>query len=285
MKNKESSFHEKLFLMKEINEFKNNDLLHENFYFKLKKLLVIAIITLFATASVFGQNTGYIDDRASISVRTELAPPPLPDYVQPPCPGDGYLWTPGYWAWATGGYYWVAGVWVLPPAIDLLWTPGYWAFYDGFYGWHPGYWGSRVGYYGGINYGFGYFGNGFYGGRWDRGHFMYNTSVWRVDKNVHNTYINKVNIVNTNRMSFNGDKGVNYHPNKDEMDGMRDNRISASKEQMDHERNMGNNTNQFHNNSGPAIHSMNFPGGQGFDERGREMRMGGMRSGGGRGRR
>ena len=26
-------------------------------------------------------------------------PPPLPDYEQPQAPGDGYLWTPGYWAW------------------------------------------------------------------------------------------------------------------------------------------------------------------------------------------
>ena len=24
---------------------------------------------------------------------------PLPDYDQPPAPGDGYIWTPGYWAW------------------------------------------------------------------------------------------------------------------------------------------------------------------------------------------
>ncbi len=279
-------FHEKSFLMKEITVFKSNSLLSADFYFKLKKLLVAAMIVLFATTSVLAQNVGYMDDQSSITVKAELAPPPLPDYVQPLCPGDGYLWTPGYWAWASSGYYWVPGVWVLPPAIDLLWTPGYWAFYDGFYGWHPGYWGSRIGYYGGINYGFGYFGNGFYGGRWDKGHFMYNSSVWRVDKSIHNTYIDKVNIVNnTNRASFNGEKGVAYRPNKDEMDGMRNNRISASKEQIDHERVMGNNMGQFrNNNAGPAIHSMNFPGGQGFDERGREMKMGGMR-GEGRGRR
>ena len=30
-------------------------------------------------------------------------PPPLPDYDQPPAPGDDYLWTPGYWAWAPLG--------------------------------------------------------------------------------------------------------------------------------------------------------------------------------------
>ena len=39
-------------------------------------------------------------------------PPPLPDYDQPPAPGDDYLWTPGYWAWSPeDGYYWVPGSW------------------------------------------------------------------------------------------------------------------------------------------------------------------------------
>ena len=44
---------------------------------------------------------------------------------QPPCPEDGYLWTPGYWGWANGGYYWVPGTWVQPPRVGVLWTPGY----------------------------------------------------------------------------------------------------------------------------------------------------------------
>jgi hypothetical protein len=26
-------------------------------------------------------------------------PPDLPTYEQPMCPGDGYIWTPGYRAW------------------------------------------------------------------------------------------------------------------------------------------------------------------------------------------
>src|SRR4051812_48863973 len=34
----------------------------------------------------------------SVSVSTaRTAPPPLPEYDQPEAPGDGYLWTPGYW--------------------------------------------------------------------------------------------------------------------------------------------------------------------------------------------
>lgn len=265
-----------------------NKSINENFYFELKKLIIVSIISLFAITSVFGQNIGYRDDRASITLRAQIAPPALLDYVQPPCPGDGYLWTPGYWGWNSSKYYWVPGVWVMPPSVNLLWTPGYWGFYDDFYGWNAGYWGPQVGYYGGVNYGFGYFGTGFYGGRWDRGHFMYNKAVWRVNNNIHNTYVNKVNFPhNSNRASFNGGGGVRYQANKDEMNGMHDNRIPPSKEQMDHEKNMGNNMGQFHNdNSRPAIHSMNMPGGQGFDERGKEMKMGGDHNrGGGRGRR
>ena len=88
---------------------------------------------------------------AGVAVSVTIAPPPLPYYVQPPIPGDGYLWTPGYWSWdpATGDYVWVPGTWVLPPAVGLLWTPGWWGWSDGFYRWHAGYWGSHVGFYAG----------------------------------------------------------------------------------------------------------------------------------------
>src|SRR5580658_2437187 len=36
-------------------------------------------------------------------------PPPLPEYAQSEFPGDGYLWTPGYWSYSPQGYYWVPG--------------------------------------------------------------------------------------------------------------------------------------------------------------------------------
>jgi len=48
----------------------------------------------------------------------------------------------------------------------LLWTPGYWAWQNDAYVWYAGYWGPTVGFYGGIDYGFGYPGSGFYGGYW-----------------------------------------------------------------------------------------------------------------------
>ena len=52
---------------------------------------------------------------AQVAVSITLAPPVLPVYTQPVCPGEGYLWTPGYWAWDVdfGDYYWVPGTWVL----------------------------------------------------------------------------------------------------------------------------------------------------------------------------
>jgi len=71
-------------------------------------------------------------------VQANEAPPPLPDYDQPPCPEDGYMWTPGYWAWGGGGYYWVPGTWVQPPRVGVLWTPAYWGFVGGVYRFHAG---------------------------------------------------------------------------------------------------------------------------------------------------
>src|SRR5665213_3302073 len=88
---------------------------------------------------------------AQIGVSIRIGPPALPVYAQPPCPGDGYLWTPGYWAYGPDGYYWVPGVWVTPPRVGVLWTPGYWGFVGGNYLWHAGYWGPHVGFYGGVN--------------------------------------------------------------------------------------------------------------------------------------
>src|SRR5579863_10014162 len=114
---------------------------------------------------------------AQIGIAIRIGPPALPVYAQPVCPGDGYLWTPGYWAYGPVGYYWVPGVWVRPPRVGLLWTPGYWGFAGGLYGWHAGYWGPHVGFYGGVNYGFGYGGVGFVGGHWRGGVFAYNSAV------------------------------------------------------------------------------------------------------------
>ncbi|MHB8311650.1 MAG: YXWGXW repeat-containing protein, partial [Metallibacterium sp.] len=163
-----------------------------------KILLALAIVAM--PASSF----------AGVFVSVAIAPPALPVYTQPVCPGVGYLWTPGYWGYGAAGYYWVPGVWVHPPRVGLLWTPGYWGFAGGMYAWHAGYWGPHVGFYGGVNYGFGYGGVGFAGGYWRGGNFFYNRSVMNVNTTViHNTYNRTVinNTVVNNRVSYNGGAG------------------------------------------------------------------------------
>lgn len=149
--------------------------------------------------------------QVAVDVSVEIAPPPLPYYEQPIIPAEGYIWVPGYWAWdpAEGDYYWVPGTWVEPPQPELLWTPAYWGWVGGRYLFHPGYWGREVGFYGGIDYGYGYTGEGYYGGRWDHGVFFYNRTVNNVTNvRITNVYNQTVVVNNTvNRVSFNGGNG------------------------------------------------------------------------------
>ncbi len=136
-------------------------------------------------------------------------PPPLLDYDQPQDPGDDYIWTPGYWAWSPDGYYWVPGAWVEAPYEGALWTPGYWGYSNNSYGYYPGYWGQYIGYYGGVDYGFGYTGYGYQGGYWGGGHFNYNRSVNNVNTSVvHNFYSRPVVAYTSNaHLSYNGGTG------------------------------------------------------------------------------
>jgi hypothetical protein len=156
------------------------------------------------------------------------APPPmLPVYDQPICPGDGYLWTPGYWAW-DNEYYWVRGDWVMPPEAGYLWTPGYWGWGGSGFMFNEGYWGSSVGFYGGINYGFGYFGRGYEGGRWDNGHFFYNSTVNNINRgSIHNVYEKRLNEETSNHVSYNGGNGgINLHANSEEEAASRERHIA-----------------------------------------------------------
>ena len=154
---------------------------------------------------------------AQVGVSITIAPPELPVYEQPVCPGDDYIWTPGYWAWGDDDYYWVPGTWVEAPEPGFLWTPAYWGWSDGSYVFYQGYWGLQVGFYGGIDYGFGYFGHGYEGGRWDHGHFFYNRSVNNVNvADAHNVYNTTVVHNQVNRISFNGPNGINERPTSQE---------------------------------------------------------------------
>jgi hypothetical protein len=159
---------------------------------------------------------------AQFRVSITIAPPALPVYEQPVCPGEGYIWTPGYWYWNDDAddYYWVPGTWVMAPEVGFLWTPGWWGWGGDAFIFHEGYWGPEVGFYGGINYGFGYFGVGFAGGRWDNGQFFYNRAVTTVNvtniRNVYNTTVVN-NSTTINRVSYNGGNGgVEAHPTPQE---------------------------------------------------------------------
>ena len=116
-------------------------------------------------ATVIAEPTRETNDVAEMTATA--APPELPSRDQPPCPDEGYIWTPGYWSWDGVTYFWQPGVWLFPPQVGVFWTPGYWAYAGTVFIFHRGYWGPQVGYYGGINYGFGYWGNGYGGGHWE----------------------------------------------------------------------------------------------------------------------
>src|SRR5271154_885749 len=173
-------------------------------FLKSRHLLFFALLFTIAVALPVASHA-----QVAVGISITTAPPPIPVYVQPPCPQEGFLWTPGYWAYAPTGYYWTPGLWLAPPRVGFLWTPGYWGFAGGIYGWHGGYWGPHVGFYGGVNYGFGYGGLGFVGGEWRGGAFFYNTAVMHVDTvHITNVYVNRTVIVNNeSHVAFNGGEG------------------------------------------------------------------------------
>jgi WXXGXW repeat (2 copies) len=174
-------------------------------------------------------------------------PPPLPEYQQPPAPGDDDLWTPGYWNYAAAGYYWVPGVWVQAPYAGALWTPPYWGWTGGHYGFYRGYWGPHIGFYGGVNYGFGYGGSGYQGGYWNSGHFFYNRSVNNINVNVvHNVYNYRVVANNNVRVSFNGGPGgLRLRPRPAELVALREPHAPPMRAQIEIEHTAVTNRAQF----------------------------------------
>jgi hypothetical protein len=194
--------------------------------------LFVALFLLAVSATSFAQ--------VSIGISVGFAPPPLPVYEQPICPAEGYIWTPGYWAWDEddGDYYWVPGTWVMAPEIGYLWTPAYWGWGGNGFFYHEGYWGPQVGFYGGINYGYGYLGHGYEGGRWDGDRFYYNRSVNNVNvTEIHNVYNTTIvnNNTTVNRVSYNGGNGgVNERPTAREEAAARERHVPPVAPQMQH---------------------------------------------------
>jgi hypothetical protein len=207
-----------------------------------------------------------VASEAQIICTGNASPPPeLPDYEQPPIPEPGYIWAPGYWGIGPSGYYWVPGTWVLPPAVGLLWTPGYWGWRDGIYVWNAGYWGPHVGFYGGVNYGFGYGGVGYEGGRWDNGVFAYNRTVNNFGNVTINHVYEKTVIVEpgATRVSFNGGSGgTTVRPTPEQIATAGEKHVAAVPSQLQQERTASENKALLasENHGKPAIAATAKPG-------------------------
>jgi hypothetical protein len=201
--------------------------MHIRFLRGLIPALALAALPAVSPAAIF------------VGVSVNIAPPALPVYVQPPCPEPGYLWSPGYWAWDEGAYYWVPGTWVEPPMVGYLWTPGYWGWADGGYFWHAGYWGPHVGFYGGVNYGFGYDGVGYGGGYWRGNTFMYNRTVVNVGPTFVTNVYSRPDPYRGGyaHVSFNGGPGgVVAHPSRAQLAAAHDHHVGFTSVQQRQQR-------------------------------------------------
>jgi hypothetical protein len=221
-------------------------------------------VILFSLA-VAGLAVPVASDAQVICTGNASPPPELPVYEQPPIPASGYIWTPGYWGIGPLGYYWVPGTWVLPPSVGLLWTPGYWGWRDGIYVWNAGYWGPHVGFYGGVNYGFGYGGAGYEGGRWDNGVLVYNRTVNNFG-NVTITHVYEKTVYvepGASRVSFNGGSGgTTVRPTQEEQAAAHDQHVAAVPSQLQHERTASENKAMLasENHGTPTIAATTKPG-------------------------
>jgi hypothetical protein len=200
---------------------------------RLARILALMILLAGALGSICSAQAQLL-----VSVHVNVEPPQLPVYDQPVIPGPGYIWVPGYWAWSddVGGYYWVPGTWLLPPQIGLLWTPGYWGWSDGVYVFHAGYWGPEIGFYGGVNYGYGYSGYGYEGGYWRNGNFFYNRTVNNITNvAIGNVYNKTVVVNNSSRVSFNGGPaGIQATPTAQQVAAEKQPHVAATAEQTRH---------------------------------------------------
>jgi hypothetical protein len=216
--------------------------------FRSARWLFLALVLCLVPASSF----------AGVFISVGFAPPVMPVYEQPPCPEPGWMWSPGYWAYGDDGYYWVPGTWVPAPYEGALWTPPYWGWSGGLYVFHTGYWGPHVGYYGGVNYGFGYMGIGFVGGMW-RGHdFVYNTAIVHVDNRyIHNTYVDRTvvdryTVARGSHVAYSGGPGgIQHEASNEERAAMQEQHQGRTSFQTQHANAaMSDHSSYFNNNHG-----------------------------------
>ena len=115
-----------------------------------------------------------------------------------------------------------------------------------------------MGFYGGINYGFGYTGVGYEGGYWDHGAFRYNTAVNHVNVNIiRNTYDKPIpHGATVNRASFNGGHGgVNAPPTGADEAAAHERHVQATGSQVQHQEEASKDRSHFAsvNHGRPAV--------------------------------
>jgi hypothetical protein len=128
----------------------------------------------------------------------------------------------------------------------------------------PGYWGPHVGFYGGVNYGFGYTGEGYEGGYWRGGTFFYNTTVNNVSNvSITNVYTRTVVANHTSNVSYNGGQGgITTRPTAEQLLAARERHLPPPPEQVRHlEAAAQNPSLLLSNNHGhPAVAATSSPG-------------------------
>src|ERR1700722_15994699 len=97
---------------------------------KLKWLVRAAAATAMLAVPAFSQVGIYIG-------RT---PPPLRYEVRPQAPGEGYVWTEGYWGNQDGRYVWVGGRWQRPPYAGAYYRHPHCDHYQQGWRMHEGHW-------------------------------------------------------------------------------------------------------------------------------------------------
>ena len=201
-------------------------------------ILCASTAALIMGAPPIGVFTAPAQAQVGVAITASIAPPLLPVYAQPPIPGPGYVWIPGYWAWDGQEYYWVPGYWATPPNIGLLWTPGYWGWNDADndYVFYAGYWGPTVGYYGGIDYGYGYTGDGYQGGYWQNNTFVYNSAVNNFGAVRIANVFNRPVAESRSNISFNGGKGgTTAKPTEAQLAAARERHVAPTAAQVQHQ--------------------------------------------------
>ena len=198
----------------------------------LRGILLFVLVLLAMSSASFGQ----------LRVSVSFGPPALPVYEQPLCPGDGYIWTPGYWAWDddAGDYYWVPGTWILAPEVGYLWTPPYWAWVGR---WLPLFMmatGVRIsGFYGGIDYGFDTSAQASKAAAGENGLLLLQSGRSEREHHQHpqriQHYVVNNNVNTVNRVSFNGGNGgVNARPTPEQEAAMHERHLPPAGPQVQH---------------------------------------------------